>query len=222
VWVTADLTRVTAMALGRAVVPSAVAPADTTAVRRRVAAVWSEPEPWTVAVLLLTSVAIIARHPLAHMLGTAGDDPVVAPSVVATAPATPGAGVPVTAAAAGLAAVPTHAPRDPFRSLVQASGKVLAPEPLSVGRSTAPARTHTAAKGSLTHTARVTATGGTCAGTVHTVVAGESLWSIASTQVGSDNTRTVTIAWRRIYADNRAKVSNPDQLAIGTRLCLPS
>ena len=86
---------------------------------------WSEPEPWIVAVLLVTGVAVAARHPIARAIGTESDDATMTPSVVASAGPAPSSAAGAPAAAA--APVPTHAPRNPFHALVGASGALLSP-----------------------------------------------------------------------------------------------
>src|SRR5205807_4553529 len=119
----ADANPVTAVATSRFGLPVAVAPAKAAPVGRRSSA-WSEPEPWIVAVLLATGVAVIARHPSARAIGTEADEPTMTPSVVATAPPSP-----TTASAPSVGAVvapaPTHAPRDPFHALVAAGQAIL-------------------------------------------------------------------------------------------------
>jgi nucleoid-associated protein YgaU len=210
-----------ALPRSRAAAPIAVAPATATAAAalRRVTGTWSQPEPWTVAVLLVTGVMVIARHPIAKMIGTEAETPPAEPSVVATAPA-----VPVTAgqgAAAALAPAPTHAPRDPFRALVTAGGAVLAPEAAgaripTTGQVAHPQHSRPATSG--------TGTGGvTCAGTGYTVVSGDTLWTIAAHAVRSADGNRVTVAWHRIYRANRPSLgSDPSVLAVGTKLCVPS
>jgi nucleoid-associated protein YgaU len=196
---------VTALAQPRRAVPSAVAPAHATALLRRVTGTWSEPEPWTVAVLLLTGVVVIARHPIAHALGTAVANP-AAPTVVSAAPvaavatATPARPEPAVA-------VPTHEPRDPFRALVNAEGRVRAPD-----------------RATPTTASRVgTTTGASCAGAAYRVVAGDTLWSIAARSIGATSGHRVDVAWHRVYAANRPAVGpNPAMLPVGARLCLPA
>lgn len=169
--------------------------------------------------LLVTGVVVIARHPIARMLGTEVTDPPVPPAVVASAP--PVAGSAGTApAAAAVTAVPTHAPRDPFRALVGAGGAVLAPEAASAATTT---HVGTVVGHHPKHSTRPVAGGSsTCAGTVHAVVAGDTLWTIAARAVKSGNSNTVTIAWHRIYRANRPPLSNPGMLPVGTKLCLPA
>src|SRR4051794_5502759 len=140
--ISADVNVVTALAASRfGVGPYAVAPAKRAGDARR-ASTWSEPEPWILAVVLATGVAVIARHPLARMIGTEVDNTTGLPSFVATAPPAP---APVASAAAQpLAAaavpVPTHRPRNPFQALVSAGATVMAPGTTgsSVGTATTP------------------------------------------------------------------------------------
>lgn len=213
----ADATNVTTFALAqpRRAVPTAVAPAAATARLRRVTGTWSEPEPWTVAVLLITGVVVIARHPLAQLIGTEpAPTPTVAP-VVATAPATATLPVPAAAAGAATVPVPTHEPRDPFRALVNASGRVLAPE------SVTPARAATAAEAPSSPAA--VAAGTACTGTPYTVRTGDTLWAIAARSVSSTSGKKVEVRWHRVYAANRAAIgADPSLLPVGVRLCLPA
>ena len=205
---------------GRAAIRSAGAPTTGAAALRRATGTWSQPEPWTVAVLLITGIVVIGRHPLARMIGTEVDGSTTAPSVVATsAPVVPTTASTAAPAAAALEAVPTHAPRDPFRSLVSAGGAVLAPEAITAG-----AGTTTAVHQPSTPTTTKPAAGGgsTCAGTAHTVVSGDTLWTIAARAVKSADTQRVTVAWHRIYQANRPPLSDPGMLPVGTKLCLPA
>ncbi|MDQ1696337.1 MAG: hypothetical protein QOJ03_1690 [Frankiaceae bacterium] len=205
-----------ALPRSRAAAPSAVASANATAAIRRVTGTWSQPEPWTVAVLLVTGVVIIGRHPIAHMLGTEVNTPAAVPMPVATAPAVAGATQPAAPAAA-LAAAPTHAPRDPFHALVAAGPAVLTPD--FSGRSTGT----TAPAVHQPQTTPLSPAGtATCAGTTHTVVAGDTLWTIAATAVKSADDKRVTVAWHRIYRANRPPLSDPAMLTVGAKLCLPT
>jgi nucleoid-associated protein YgaU len=192
-------------------------------VAKRVSIAWTEPEPWIVAVLLVTGVAVIGRHPIARAIGTEAGETTMTPSVVATAP--PSA-APTTAARAALAApAPTHAPRNPFRALVDASGALVAPglagAAASIGTTIT---THPSQDVATPHTKPAAAAGSaTCAGTVHTVVAGDSLWSLAAKMVKSDDTGKINVVWHRIYKANTPPLgSNPSMLPVGTKLCLPS
>jgi nucleoid-associated protein YgaU len=209
-----------ALPLGRAAIRSAGAPGTGTAALRRATGTWSQPEPWTVAVLLLTGVVIIGRHPIARMIGTETGAPEISPAVSSSAPL-----LPTTAAGsagAAIRAVPTHAPRDPFRALVGASGAVLAPEALTSAAASAvtTARHHRATTPAGTTPAA--AAGSTCAGTVHTVVSGDTLWTIAARAVKSADTQRVNVVWHRIYRANRPPLSDPAMLPVGTKLCLPT
>ena len=202
--------------------PVAVAPAKAAPEVRRPTVNWAEPEPWIVAVLLATGVAVIARHPLARAIGTEVDDTTLTPSVVATAPP---ASTPVTTAPAGAAApVPTHAPRNPFRALVDASGAIVAPDAAAVAAaSAATAVTHPQKHVSAPASVPAAAASGTCAGTVHTVVAGDTLWSLAAKIVKSGDTGKINVVWHRIYKANTPPLgSNPSLLPVGAKLCLPT
>jgi hypothetical protein len=205
-------TNVTALALPRRAVPTAVAPAAATARLRRVTGTWSEPEPWTVAVLLVTGVVVIARHPLAQLIGTEPTDAPVAAPVVATAPVAAGATTQAVGAGVAAVPVPTHAPRDPFRALVNAGGRVLAPEAVTPN-APAPAKTPPAARGAAT----------ACSGTPYTVRTGDTLWAIAARSVGSTKCTKVEIRWHRVYTENRGVIgADPSLLPVGVKLCLPA
>ena len=220
----ADANEVTALAASRFGLPVNVAPLRATPVAKRSSIVWSEPEPWIVAVLLATGVAVIARHPIARAIGTEADDTTMTPSVVATAP--PSAAPSPAAKAAMAVPVPTHEPRNPFRALVDASGAIVAPEVAKAAAaqaSTATAKVHHAAATPTSKPAAAAAGSATCAGTVHTVVAGDSLWSLAATIVKSNDTGKINVVWHRIYEANTPPLgSNPSLLPVGTKLCLPS
>ena len=220
----ADANEVTALAASRFGLPVNVAPLRATPEVKRASINWAEPEPWIVAVLLVTGVAVIGRHPIARAIGTEVDDATLTPSVVATAP--PSAAPSPAAQAAMAAPVPTHAPRNPFRALVDASGAIVAPEVAKAAAaeaaSTTTTKTHHAA---ATPTSMPAAAAGsaTCAGTVHTVVAGDSLWSLAAKIVKSGDTGKINVVWHRIYEANTPPLgSNPSLLPVGTKLCLPS
>src|SRR3954451_7480577 len=141
--ITADVNLVTALAASRfGIGPYAVVPAKRAGDARR-ASTWTEPEPWIVAVVLATGVAVIARHPLARMIGTEVDGATSgSPSFVAAAPPAPApaASAPAQPLAAAAAPVPTHRPRNPFQALVSAGATVMAPGTAgaSVGTTTTP------------------------------------------------------------------------------------
>jgi nucleoid-associated protein YgaU len=88
----------------------------------------------------------------------------------------------------------------------------------------------TPASGTTTHSAHrhavqpPTPTGAsdTCAGTTHTVVSGDTLWTIAARAVKSSDSKRVTVAWHRIYRANRPPLSAPGMLPVGAKLCLPA
>lgn len=219
----ADAHEVTALASSRFGLPIAVAPARATTEARRPSVNWAEPEPWIIAVLLATGVAVIARHPIARAIGTEVDDTTLTPSVVATAP--PASTPATTAPAAVAAAVPTHAPRNPFGALVDASGAIVAPDTAAVAAASAAATlTHQQKQVSPPTSVPAAAAGSSsCAGTVHTVVAGDTLWSLAAKIVKSGDTGKINVTWHRIYAANTPPLgSNPSLLPVGTKLCLPT
>lgn len=213
------------MAASRGGLPVSVAPVKGTPTSKRASVDWSQPEPWIIAVLLATGAAVIARHPIARAIGTEADDATMTPSVVAAAP--PSAAPSPAAQAAMAAPVPTHAPRNPFRALVDASGALVAPEAVGAAKAvvgTTTTRTHhTHAAATPPAKPAASAASATCAGTVHTVVAGDSLWSLAAKIVKSNDTGAINVVWHRIYKANTPPLgSNPSLLPVGTKLCLPS
>jgi nucleoid-associated protein YgaU len=203
--------------------PSAVAPAGAGTPLRRVLGSFHEPNAWTVSLLLATGLVIIARHPIAHALGTEAADTAVtvqAPAAVvgshAVAPTLP-------SLSAG-AAVPTHAPIDPFRPLVTMTGKLLTAAPLAASAPTTAIRTATATTAPSTTAPAVTGPAGPgCAGAMHRVASGDSLWTLAARATRSTDTGRVTIAWHRLYAANRDTLgSNPSLLRVGEQICIPT
>ena len=177
--------------------------------------------------LLATGVAVIARHPIARAIGTEQDQPTLTPSVVAT---TPPSFTTQTAPSVGalVAPAPTHAPRDPFRSLITAGQAILGPTSVGVlatnpvGAVTSPVAS--AATPPATSTSgSPAASASTCTGTVHRVVVGDTLWSIAAKAVKSSDTGRVNVAWHRIYAANTPPLGdNPSLVPVGAKLCIPS
>jgi nucleoid-associated protein YgaU len=218
----ADLNDVTAVAAAHPWVRprAAVAPAAPDRLRRAVGTL-HEPNAWTVGVLLATGVVLLARHPIAKALGT---EVAVVPATSAATSAPPhGAQTPSLSLSLPTGAVATHAPRDPFRALVSAGGKLLAPEPIATSATgsrdtTAPAATTAAAPAAASAAASTS-----CTGTTHRVVAGDTLWTLAARAVHSSETGRVTVAWHRIYAANRDTLgANPGLLHVGESLCVPS
>jgi len=194
-----------------------VAPSSSSVALRRVFGTLHEPNAWAVGILLATGVALIARHPIARVIGTEVDNP-AAPAPAATAPArTPATYAP--SVAAPLIAVPTHAPRDPFAALINATDQSLAPAAATVKKPAIVTVTPTTPSAPAT----VTPTAGSCNVQMHHVVAGDSLWTLAARAVHSNTTGRVTIAWHRLYDANRAVVGpNPSLLRIGTAVCVPT
>lgn len=172
-----------------------------------------EPNMITVSILAATGIVIAARHPIARMLGTEVDTPPIS-TTTATAPVTPPSTSTRAPALSLPAPVPTHSPRDPFSSLVSSSGALLA-------SATPAVTTHVTAPAAAPVAAPVTATS-TCAGTMHRVAAGESLWTLAARAVRSNDVGTVNIAWHRIYSANRTVVSNPSIIHVGQNICVPT
>ena len=170
---------------------------------RRAAGTWHEPNAWTVGILLTTSVLVMARHPIARALGT---EVPAAPTVTTSAPSRPHPVVNAPTLAVPVVSAPTHAPRDPFRALVTAGGKVLAPAEINPTRAT-PVPVPTVSS---------------CTGTSHRVVAGDTLWTLAARAVGTSASGRVTVAWHRLYDANRAVVgADPSVLRVGVALCVP-
>ena len=189
--------------------------------------------------LLATGVAVIARHPIARAIGTEADEPTMTPSVVATAPPSP-----TTASAPSVGAVvapaPTHAPRDPFHALVAAGQAILTrpsnvtatvatpgagtfPFPASAPPSTSVQAGSAVASPPKSVGTAPAAVSSTCAGSVHTVVAGDTLWSIAAKVVKSSDIGRVNVAWHRIYKANQPPLGdNPSLVPVGAKLCIPS
>lgn len=210
------------MAASRFGLPVSVAPVRASREVKRASVDWTEPEPWIIAVLLVTGVAVVARHPIARAIGTEADDTTLTPSVVATAAPSPSHTAAAQAAAA--APAPTHAPRNPFRALVSASGALVAPQ-LGQAAAATQSGTHQAVR-HATPTAKPSTPVGasaTCAGTMHTVVAGDTLWTLAAKIVKSGDVGRITVEWHRIYNANTPPLgSNPSLLPVGAKLCLPS
>lgn len=197
---------------------AAVAPAALTGMRRVVGTL-HEPNAWTVGILLATGVVVIARHPIAQALGTEVSARPLAPAVASSQPhhlaSTGSLSVPLPVLAA-----PTHAPRDPFRALVSNAGKLLEPQAASASRAAAAPAAPAASPASPS---TPPAAAGTCAGTTHRVVAGDTLWTLAARAVRSADTGRVTLAWHRLYDANRSTVgADPALLRVGSTLCLPS
>jgi len=174
-----------------------------------------DPNAWTVGLIVATGLALIARHPIARAIGT--ENPAARSDVTTGAPVRPDASGPrVPALALPVAPAATHAPRDPFRALVSAGGKLLAP----VALETAGRRPVASAPKAAPATTTTTPTG--CSGTTHRVVAGDTLWGLAARAVRGGNGH-VTFAWHRLYDANRAVIgSDPALLRVGTTLCVPT
>lgn len=205
----ADLLQVTAAAYAHPWARTQTTSAKPTA-RRRIVGTLYEPNAWTVGVVLATGVVLIARHPIARALGT---ETPAHPLVTTEAPARPHPVPHAPSLALSAVAVPTHAPRDPFRALMTSSGQVLAP----VEGAAAPPKTTRPA------VAAPTPASTSCTGTSHRVVAGDTLWTLAARAVRTSDTDRVTLAWHRLYAANRAAIGpNPAVLQVGTALCLPT
>lgn len=208
--------------------PKPVAPAGVATPLRRLTGTFHEPNAWTVSLLLATGLIIIARHPIAHLLGTEVDPTPVTTIQAPAAVVGSSAVIPSAPTLSAGVAVPTHAPVDPFRPLVSNAGKLLAPAPLATSAplSQIPlgnASTTTGVKDAATAAGATPTTTSACAGAVHRVVSGDTLWTLAARAVGSTDTGRVTLAWHRLYAANRATLgTNPSLLQIGAQLCVPT
>ena len=210
----ADLHDVTALAMYDAAVPRPRAVAPTRTLGRSVLGSFHEPNMITVSILAATGIIVAARHPIARMLGTEVDTPAV--STTSAAPLTPPSTSTRAPALSLPVPVPTHSPRNPFASLVNSSGALLASAAPSVAVPT------TASVAPVAPAAPVTATS-TCAGSMHRIAAGESLWTLAASAVRSKDVATVNIAWRRIYTVNRAVLGdNPSLIHVGENICVPT
>jgi nucleoid-associated protein YgaU len=203
--------------------PSAAAPVKGATPLRRIAGTFHEPNAWTVSLLLATGLIIIARHPIAHLLGTEVD---TTPTTTVQAPAAvvgSSSLVPSAPTLSAGVAVPTHAPVDPFRPLVSMTGKLLAPVPLVTSAAARLTSTTTGVKDAATAAGVTPTTTSACAGAVHRVVSGDSLWTLAARATRSTDSGTVTVAWHQLYAANRATLgSNPSLLRIGEQICIPT
>jgi 5'-nucleotidase / UDP-sugar diphosphatase len=206
--------------------------------------------PWTF-VLVVVLLAILGFHNrIAHDIGTAAPPAQGAVTAVSVATNPP---VSLLASAAADAAdkavpLPNRAPRDPFQALVSAAGARVPAAALPIGRAHSHATPHhklpqaplgdspPASHGSSpapTGTSPITSHGssgassqaasGQCAGAVHVVKAGESLWSIAQQHVNATGHGHTVNYWHRIYSANHQLIgANPSQLSIGLHLCLPA
>jgi len=212
----------------------AVAPAGLTALRRAVGTL-HEPNAWTAGILIATGVALIARHPIARMIGTEVDTP-TAPTSVATAPATTAPATHEATVGAPLVTIATHAPRNPFAALIKGpatpavnsglpANVTVTPHTLTPITTTPKSVAAQATSGQTGSTGQVStpASSGSCNGTVHKVVKGDTLWTLAATAVHSNSVGTVTIAWHKLYDANRDAIgSNPSLLRVGTDVCVPT
>jgi len=202
--------------------PKAVAPAAGVTPLRRIVGSFHEPNAWTVSLLLATGLVIIARHPIAHLLGTEVDTTPSPITVQAPAAVTGSSAVAPAAPSLAAVAVPTHAPVDPFRPLVSMTGKLLAQAPLATSQPASHA-VKTGVKDAATAAGATPTTTTGCAGAVHRVVSGDSLWTLAARAIKSTDSGQVTLAWHRLYDANRATLgANPSLLRVGEQLCIPT
>lgn len=223
---TADDNRVTAAAVGawgwslpavdqrqgRAKRPArdAAAPADRA--KGVPAAAW--PLGLSAGLVLLLGVAVAARGPITHILGTADTAAGAATPAVGTdaTPARP-VGLPVPVAAPAVS-VRLHRPHDPFAPRIDDKGGLLPFVTPVSSRSSHTTGSHTTGSHTPGTSAGHTAGQRCSAGASYQVRPGDSLWRIA----GGDLARV-----QRIYLANRAKIgAQPSLLLAGITLCLPA
>jgi hypothetical protein len=171
-----------------------------------------EPNTWSVGLLLMLSVVLVWHQALVrfiygrphHFLQLSTNSTAITPTVAPLLP---------TAPPATMKPLPNHAPVDPFRPLVAADGGVASPATIRLPGWSArhPAASRHLSRPVIHHSS---GTPGSCAAT-YVVRSGDSLWSIASANLHSNN-------WHELYAANRSRIGdNPSYLAVGERLCLP-
>lgn len=203
------------------------------------AAVGSRMSPIALSLLLLILLAmmLVARGPITTLLGTADDAAAIgaAGSVFGASSLTKTAPSMTNVARSSGAAPARHIPRDPFGARVDTAGALVPVAALArsghgattsaeatSGRSAASAGHSTAAGHSTQRSGgKAPAKAGQCRSS-YTVVAGDSLWSIAARQLPHGaSAAAVGKAWRQIYSENRVVIgTDPAVLEAGQRLCL--
>lgn len=151
-------------------------------------------------------VVVVGQHPIARVIGTEVAVPrtqVAATDVALTAP--PAVRGPAVAAPVPIA-VPTHAPRDPFRPLASAAAPSVAVAPSAPAATAPPATTPVAV-------ARADR---------YVVQAGDSLWGIAQKLLGTSATMASTQRLvEQIYTRNADVIgADPSLLHVGQTLDL--
>jgi hypothetical protein len=209
-------------------------------VLRAGAPVWSwiharlqEPNTITGVLVALLVIIILFQHPLARAIGTesppaalSGPTDSAAPAVAPVAPSS------VASLGHAWSKLPDVVQRNPFQPLLGESGVVQSPVAIGPAPQNAAAvprhRHHPSATQPQRHTGNgsgqtgsSSAGGGSCAAS-HVVRAGDSLWSIADSDLTSRGYKSVDAAVHALYSTNRAKIGpDPSYLVPGQRLCLP-
>jgi hypothetical protein len=210
------------------------------AVLRAGAQMWSwiharlqEPNTITGVLIALLVIIILFQHPLARAIGTESPPAAVSgPSSSAVPALAPVAPSSVATLGHAWSKLPDVVQRNPFQPLVGAGGIVQSPVaigPPPENAATAPRHRH---HRSATQPKRNTgsgagkagssgAAGASCAAS-YVVESGDSLWSIADSELTSHGYKSVGAAVHALYGTNRAKIG-PDAsyLVPGERLCLP-
>lgn len=210
------------------------------AVLRAGAQVWSwiharlqEPNTITGVLIALLVIIILFQHPLARAIGTesppaalSGPTDSAAPAVAPVAPSS------VASLGHAWSKLPDVVQRDPFQPLVGQGGVVESPAaigPAPQNAATAPRHRHQSSATQSQHhtgngsgqTGSSSAGAGSC-GASYVVRSGDSLWSIADSELTSNAYKGVGAAVHALYSANHAKIG-PDAsyLVPGERLCLP-
>jgi hypothetical protein len=210
------------------------------AVLRAGAQMWSwiharlqEPNTITGVLIALLVIIILFQHPLARAIGTESPPAALSGSTDSAAPAAAPVS-PSSVASLGHAwsKLPDVVQRDPFQPLVGQGGVVESPAaigPAPQNAATAPRHRHHPSatqpqpnSGNRSGKAgSSTAGGGSCASS-YVVRSGDSLWSIADSDLTSHGYKSVGAAVQALYSTNHAKIGpDPSYLVPGERLCLP-
>jgi hypothetical protein len=174
---------------------------------------------WSIGLVAVLALLLVFQGPIAQILGTAAHNARIAASgTSAKHVATRGGSA--TTSTHPIQEAPKHAPVDPFRPLVASDGSLVAPQTIHVGKNGKPGTVTTHSGPSKSGHGGTTTTSGCSA--FHVVTSGESLWSIAQGLVGTSG-RSVDATWVALLNANRTTIgANPDLLAVGEKLCLPT